>query len=413
MPVGSCSREAELRGVRLARVHAYMSPLAEASKTARRGDLARDNDASEIRVATFNAGLAIGVLPHVTERLPHVVEALAALDVDLLFVQEFWLERHWQALQAALTKRMPVALRVEPRGLVTRPCTEAQLAPLARCADQHCAGLRDEALALCVVQHCAPLALRLPSDCLNCIASNPEGDLQAILARCTSSGLEPSAVAADQAGSGELMAYGGSFGTGLLLRQPPLASSSITFQSTVNARGALYAKLASGPGAIPLHVFAAHLSPGGSEQAPQVEQLLAFIDDKAGAEPALLLGDLNLVPGSGLFDQIVRAGFHAGQAPHRQSTYSSQALHGDQFGSSGWRLDHVLLRHTNAELRTQRILDQPVRLRVGGSRRPLDAFRPRWLAVDDHGTVLTLALSTALATQPCERGSCLRILLTA
>jgi endonuclease/exonuclease/phosphatase family metal-dependent hydrolase len=344
----------------------HMTPWGAASKTARSGELARGSDAAVLHVATFNAGLAIGVLPHVTERLPHVIEALAALEVDLLFVQEFWLERHWEALKEAIVKRLPVALRVHPLGGATRPCTEAQLAPLVRCASQRCAGLHDEALASCVVQHCARLALQLPSDCLNCIASNPEGDLTAILARCTGGGAEPALVPAGPVGSGELMAYGGSFGTGLLLRQPPLASGSITFESTVNARGAMYVQLAGGLGAGPLHVFGAHLSPGGAEQVPQVEQLLDFIDEKAGAEPALLLGDLNLVPGSALLGRIARAGFHEGQANDHRSTYSGQALLGGTFAGSGWRLDHVLVRGTEAQLRTQRILDQPVRLAVEG-----------------------------------------------
>jgi len=336
-----------------------------ASKTARGGELASDSDAGVLRVATFNAGLAVGVLPHVTERLPYVVDALATLDVDLLFVQEFWLERHWQALKAAVATRLPVALRAAPLGAATRPCTEAQLAPLVACAEQRCAGLRDEALARCVVEHCARLALQLPSDCLNCIASDPEGDLATILARCTATEpTEPALVARGSVGSGQLMAYGGSFGTGLLLRQPPLASASITFQSTVNARGALYAQLAGALG--PLHVFAAHLSPGGAEQAPQIEQLLSFIDEKAGTQPSLLLGDLNLTPGSALFERLALAGFHEGRADDHRITYSGQALLGGTFAGSGWRLDHVLLRGTEAQLRTERILDRPVRLDVAG-----------------------------------------------
>jgi endonuclease/exonuclease/phosphatase family metal-dependent hydrolase len=113
-------------------------------------------------------------------------------------------------------------------------------------------------------------------------------------------------------------------------------------------------------------VFAAHLSPGGPEQAPQVEQLLAFIEEKAATEPALLLGDLNLVPGSSLFSRIARAGFHEGEARAHLPTYSGQALLGGTFAGSGWRLDHVLLRGTTAELRTQRILDETVRLKVAG-----------------------------------------------
>src|SRR3954469_24935037 len=94
------------------------------------------------RVATFNAGLAVGVLPYTTQRLPRVVEALASLDVDLLFVQEFWLDTHWQALCDAVRSKLPYVFRPKP---VSPPhgavCTKEQLAPLVACAKKHCAGL--------------------------------------------------------------------------------------------------------------------------------------------------------------------------------------------------------------------------------------------------------------------------------
>jgi endonuclease/exonuclease/phosphatase family metal-dependent hydrolase len=335
------------------------------------------------RAATFNAGLAVGMLPNATERLPHVIEALAALDVDLLFVQEFWLDRHWQALESALRPRLPVALRLKAVAGAGQPCTLAQLAPLKSCAEAHCGGLRDEALARCVIQRCAAIGLQLPSDCLNCIASNPEGSLDDILGRCTAA-VDPPAELGDAGArertGGELIAYGGSFGTGLLLKEQPLAKASIVFESTINARGATYARIANAVGAEPLHVFAAHLSPGGTEQGPQVTQLLEFIDDKAGTAPALLLGDLNLTPGSALFERLTRSGFREGNVLGDRGTYSGEGLESGRFGTSAWRLDHALLRGTDAELVTKRILDDPVLLDAGG--------RPTRSTLSDHAGLL-------------------------
>ena len=46
----------------------------------------------DIRVATYNAGLAVGVLKYADERAAMVAQTLAKEDVDLLCVQEVWLE---------------------------------------------------------------------------------------------------------------------------------------------------------------------------------------------------------------------------------------------------------------------------------------------------------------------------------
>ncbi|MDQ3370506.1 MAG: hypothetical protein M3680_34235, partial [Myxococcota bacterium] len=84
-----------------------------------------------VRVVTFNAGLAVGVLPYATERLPRVVEALAALDVDLLHVQELWLDAQWEALRTGVAARLPHAVRPPAiAGELGAGCSEAQLAPL-------------------------------------------------------------------------------------------------------------------------------------------------------------------------------------------------------------------------------------------------------------------------------------------
>jgi endonuclease/exonuclease/phosphatase family metal-dependent hydrolase len=326
------------------------------------------------RAATFNAGLAVGILPYTTERLPHVVDALAALDVDLLFVQEFWLDSHWQALRTAVRAKLPHALRPQAalpsRGAV---CTEEQLAPLVACAKKHCAGLRDEALARCVIEHCAAQGFALPSECLNCIASHPSGTLEQILARCLGAvaptvapapapGPAPAAVPRSSRYDG-LIAYGGSFGTGLLSRAPLTRTETLAYYSTVNARGAVYARVDAGTlGEV--NVFGTHFSPGGAEQGTQVDELLAWIDSKGRETPVMLLGDLNTAPGSSLFGKIRRAGFREPDVLDTRATFGA-GLGTGHVSASGWRIDHVLVRNADAHITSRRILDVPVKLNVG------------------------------------------------
>ncbi len=322
-----------------------------------------------LRVATFNAGLAVGLLPYATQRLPQVIESLAALDVDLLFVQEFWLEPHWSLLCRALSPRLPHTFRPEPVHLSPQgACTADQVKPLMVCAEARCAGLRDEALARCAVEHCAAAALSLSTECLNCIASHPLGSLEEIIGRCLG---EPPADTRNHerasAPYGGLIAYGGSFGTGLLSRVPLEDRDMIVFESTVNARGALYARIETRDFG-PLAVFAVHFSPGGVEQPPQVDRLLDFIDEKAGRAPALLLGDLNMTQDSSLFRRLERIGFQDAATPDRRGTYTHDGLGTGRVTDHGWRLDHVLCRGLDAAPHVERVLDRPVQIEVEGRR---------------------------------------------
>jgi endonuclease/exonuclease/phosphatase family metal-dependent hydrolase len=318
------------------------------------------------RVATFNAGLAVGVLPYATERAPRVVEALAALDVDLLFVQEFWLDSHWQALCSAVRAKLPHTLRPEPllppRGAV---CSEEQLAPLIACAKKHCAGLRDEALARCVIEHCAAQGFALPADCLNCIASHPSGTLEQIVARCRGTGLTvaPAPVALRSSRYDGLIAYGGSFGTGLLSRTPLIGAEVLVYYATVNARGAVHARVDAGALGS-LNIFGTHFSPGGAEQKTQVDEFIAWVDSKGRDAPAVLLGDLNTASSSSLFGKIRQAGFREPDVLDPRATFGG-GLGTGHVNASGWRIDHVLVRNTAARVTSRRILDVPVKLDVG------------------------------------------------
>jgi endonuclease/exonuclease/phosphatase family metal-dependent hydrolase len=324
-----------------------------------------------LRLATFNAGLAVGLLPHTTERLPYVLSALGALDVDVLFVQEFWVDVHFEALRRAVAARWPHVFRAEPfHPVQAGSCTGAEVGPLVRCAERHCAGLSDEALARCVVENCAATALGLSAPCVNCIASHPSGTLHEIVGRCV--GVAPSEAQptpASPAGYGGLVAYGGSFGTGLLSRVALRDRATLVFDATINARGALHARISVGPisASGDLDVIATHLSPGGAEQEPQVVRLLAWIDEVAGARPAVLLGDLNVTPGSRLYRQLLDAGFREPDRNDARATYG----HGLETGRgthAGWKLDHVLVRNVGARVVSERILDTPLSIATKAGR---------------------------------------------
>nr|MDQ3366055.1 endonuclease/exonuclease/phosphatase family protein [Myxococcota bacterium] len=158
---------------------------------------------------------------------------------------------------------------------------------------------------------------------------------------------------------GGLIAYGGSFGTGLLARSPLADVDFLVYEATVNARGAIYARVPLGELG-PVHVFATHFSPGGAEQVPQVDELVAWVAHKAPrGEPAILLGDLNTAPGSSLFRTILGAGFREPDPLDRRGTFGG-GLGTGEISESGGRIDHILVRDLDAPVASRRILDAPI-----------------------------------------------------
>jgi endonuclease/exonuclease/phosphatase family metal-dependent hydrolase len=333
----------------------------------------RSKPTQPFRIVTFNTGLAVGLLPHVTERVPHVIEAIATLEAELVFVQEVWLDTHWDELLHAAGGRFPHAHRPPPTH-PARPgaCTTAEVEPLVECARKHCAGLESEDLARCVVRTCVGAAVAMSPPCLNCVASHPVGTLDEIVARCI--GEDPPAEDARSTtpplGGGHgppgLVAYGGSFGLGLLSRLPLHDCELLSFEATTNARGAVYARIDE-PTLGRLHVFGTHLSPGiHDEQSAQLDRLLPFIDERAGKEPAVLLGDLNLTPSSSLYARIVRAGFRNPYAERDRpaGTFTWHSLERGAHAQGEWMLDHILLRGLDVEATADRILDAPLVVRA-------------------------------------------------
>jgi endonuclease/exonuclease/phosphatase family metal-dependent hydrolase len=340
-----------------------------------------------LRVATFNAGLAPGVVKHAGERAPEVVSAIAAEDLDLVCVQEFWLDEHWTALRAATSGKLPHVIRPAAHSDGgTKPCAAAELAPVARCALKHCWSEGPSRAAECAMHHCGSLAERLAPQCLGCLGRHPLRRVGEILEECVDPSESRAKLDPTQTAEGPRF-FDGSYGIGLLSSDELSDGDQLDLEAAHHLRAVLYGKL--GEGDQRLHVFCTHLSPilqgvphpgGGSwasEQSRQVDALLDWVDRKAGDQPALILGDLNTGPGIARirarlpehYARFVRAGFINpyldGAEPTCTLCYDNPVIGGR---GDGLLLDHVLVRGFRGRISARRFLDGPLELAAGGRR---------------------------------------------
>lgn len=317
----------------------------------------------DFRVATYNAGLAVGVLKYADERAALNARMLAEQDVDLLCVQEFWLEDHWRMLVKAAEKKLPNTFRL-PSEAKGGSCSEAEVAPLASCAVANCKGAATHEIATCLLGSCAGELTKISAECFQCLAANPRGRPEEIARACVTPP-QKTAGAGAKGGPEAFRVYSGSTGTGILTNAEILERDALTLPSVLDRRAVLYAKLATPIGE--LHAFCTHLTanlagvphPGKTswrrDQSAQIDALLAFVEKKADGRPALILGDLNTGPAIAPaispslpdhYARLVQRGFlnpYAAQRDVRCTYCFDNPLEGGR-GTRGVLIDHVLLR---------------------------------------------------------------------
>lgn len=315
----------------------------------------------EIRVATYNAGLAVGVLKYADERAEVVAQSLAQEDIDLLCVQEFWLDEHWGKLVRATAEKLPNTHRlpVEAKG---GTCGESEVSPLASCAAASCKRALAHELAACLLGSCGKELSKISAECFQCLAATPRGNPEEIARGCVAPARNG---VSGRGGPEAFRVYSGSTGTGLLTNAEILERDALTLPSVLDRRAVLYARLNTPIGE--LHAFCTHLTanlsgvphPGKAswrcDQSAQIDALLAFVEKKAAGRPALILGDLNTGPAiapaisASLPDhyaRLVRSGFLNPYAAQEdvQCTYCfDNPLEGGR-GTRGVLIDHVLVR---------------------------------------------------------------------
>ncbi|HVU05489.1 MAG TPA: endonuclease/exonuclease/phosphatase family protein [Polyangiaceae bacterium] len=349
---------------------------------------ASDGGAGALRVATYNAGLLDSV-GYVSERLPLVTEGLSNLDADVLCVQEFWREEHWDGLVAANESTRSNVLHLDPRPGVTGKCSPDEFLPLRSCAATRCSGAGPSDLVSCTTTECPAEVAALSGTCITCLLDNAtSGDLDVIAAQClgTANGGDAGAISPDE----RAYLVGGSFGIGLLSRFPFLETGHLELDSSTNRRAILYAKL-DAPSLGDPSVFCTHLAPiehgvkyEGSygswegENHAHVKALIDWVDDEQGATgPVLVLGDLNtgpagtaiapsvpddyaLLPAAGFADPFLGG-------PSAACTFCVEnPLVDPTDAAADADIDHILTRRVAAVPSVDRLFTDPVTVTVGG-----------------------------------------------
>ncbi len=248
-----------------------------------------------LTVVTYNAGLATGYVPASPERTPLTAEATAGLEADIICLQEVWTPEHIATFDAAADgafehRHWPAP---QPETSDTPACEEGALDGLLECLDTSCGEVCDDELIDCVFANCALDFVFLDTPCMSCVQAEVGGSIDEVEGACT--------------GGDTRYAYDGAFGTGILSAHPIGEVDELVLDSTTNRRSVLHAVADTPAGDV--DVYCTHLTAvfdvipypreEGSwedEQAAQIDDLLAWIDQTASTGLTVLLGDFNTGP---------------------------------------------------------------------------------------------------------------------
>jgi endonuclease/exonuclease/phosphatase family metal-dependent hydrolase len=323
----------------------------------------------DVSFVTYNAGLAVGFVPGASTRGADTAAAVAALDADVVCLQEVWLPADVAAFEAAAASAFPHVYFPTPAPVVDiePACDDGELDTLLQCFEDNCVDVCIDDQAECLLSSCALPFAGLPPDCGGCVQANVGGTPDTVREACESSTVR--------------YAYGGSFGTGLLSKFPLIDPGHEDFESTTNRRGVIHAVL-DAPGA-DLDVWCTHLAADlspipytgasaswAAEQADQIVGSMEIIDAAAFDGDVVWLGDFNTgpdIPGGEEelpenYDLIVGAGFVDPYVEQDQPcTFCADNPIVTSTGDSR-TIDHVFVRGSDAGFGASRVMDQPVEI---------------------------------------------------
>ncbi len=328
-----------------------------------------DTAAEPLTVITYNAGLAVGFVPGAEDRAPQVSDAVAALDADIVCMQEVWRSDHVDDLVAASATAFPHAYSPTPSQTTdsTPACAEDDIEPLITCVQDNCDVECLDDLVDCMFANCALQFITLEKACMECVQANVGEDVDDLHATCTTEHTH--------------YAYGGAYGTGLLSAHPLSGTETYNLESTTNRRGVLHAVADTPMGA--LDVYCTHLTAVFStipypreegswaeEQAVQIGDLLAYIDSTATTDLRVLLGDMNAGPEVGDCDAEEEENWELLAASGMDVPYVEDVgqctfcpdnpLQSEDSDTEEKLIDHVMLSGFAGETTSARILDQEI-----------------------------------------------------
>ncbi|MGM0555332.1 MAG: endonuclease/exonuclease/phosphatase family protein [Myxococcota bacterium] len=331
---------------------------------------------------TYNAGLARGFVDYATARQQPVADAVAALDSDVVCMQEVWLyedeQGNWSEGQidaivdtSAETYPNSYYEITEESGGEVANCNDDDTGPIETCVADQCGDVSDDNLAGCALSNCDTEFNNLSSSCQQCIGANIGGSIDDIINACTG-----------EVG-GSAYSYNGHNGL-LLLSKHEMTNTEIqVLDSEVVQRAVLHATV-NVPEFGEADVYCTHLQAdlSGSlpypedgqyasyeeEQAAQIDAINAYIEQTAQTGNVVLLGDMNNGPAVGNLDasfpdnyaKFTDAGFtnaYLDQSDPECTYCGSNTLVG---GDGGSAIDHVLSRFSADVEATSsvRILDE-------------------------------------------------------
>src|SRR5688572_23808934 len=316
-----------------------------------------DGVAADLTAVTWNTGLGPGMVSHSTPRAPHVAEAIAASDFDVLCLQEVW--------TAPDQARILGSLGLSPRRVLTFDTTDLQqdaaarcdrggLTSLAACAQRECGDVPVEEQTLCALRSCERQLLGIylsDRECLDCLTAGVGKSVREIVRTCENEGMS--------------RVYDGRNGIILASRWRLYDKDVMVLPATGANRVALFARV-DVPGRGPVELACTHISspqrisPRRSgfddwqdEQSAQVRLIAERLRERASdGVPQLFLGDINAGPALGddifasssrVWDEVVRLGFTSPAAdlvPPFCSVCRENSLRG---GAPGKLIDHALV----------------------------------------------------------------------
>jgi endonuclease/exonuclease/phosphatase family metal-dependent hydrolase len=345
------------------------------------------NKINAITVTSYNMGLALNFVPYTQERLVANEALIADYDSDVICMQEVWLEEHVDAIEQALGADYPYIYTVEPEQVFseTAACTNEEIAGFADCAETQCPGFSGNDLVDCGLAQCGAFLGDLSPSCVDGLfgaVGIPDITIELLVETVT-----------QPVGK---FAFDGSLGLILASKYELLAREFQDFidDSSGNHRGALYAEIEVNK---ETHVLGcthptANLSATidypesgkyGSwegENRFMQEQMIAFVNDKAGDKPIFFGGDFNcsIANASNGVDadfpdncQLwLTDGFTDPAADQLPCTFCEdenlvlQGGQGEQKeeGSENTLLDHVFVKNleTSDAIVAERVFDDPV-----------------------------------------------------
>ncbi|MCP4674961.1 MAG: hypothetical protein GY854_05540 [Deltaproteobacteria bacterium] len=353
------------------------------------GEDASGSDAGNVKTvafATYNAGLATGFVDYADERQPAIGEGVAALEADVVCLQEVWLPEQIEALKSATENTFEhsyveitqddLDAGTGDGGLTGGACSEEEIDTFGGCVRDHCSEVETSELTTCAFANCGTEFGNLSSDCVTCVAANIGGTIDEILETCGSS-------------EGGSMTYEGHNGLMLLSKHPLKASNFFVFKSFLNRRVVLHARIdTEALGAVDL--FCTHLTANLSsvtysgeyaswedERAAQIDTMIDYIDQtKTGTNPVVLMGDMNCGPATDLveaefqenYTKFENGGFDAPYLDDPESTCTWCAENPLTGGGHNSIIDHVLMKDMPEDVTytTKRLLDDPITIESGG-----------------------------------------------